>query len=84
MATGKVQASKVAASIKDLMDALDVEVLPLVDELRAQGWITADEYAAVIGRSSRHVKSILDKSKAVLSRKAKSRYNTVTMYKAKK
>jgi len=83
MAATKIHASKVADSIKALMTALDHEILPHAADLKKQGWISADEYGKIVGRSGRHMKNILDGSKAVLKKKARGKHGTVTLYKAK-
>jgi len=83
MAASKIHASKVADSVKALMAALDHEILPLSADLKRQGWISADEYGKIVGRSGRHIKGMLDSSKAILKKKARGRTGTITLYKAR-
>jgi CBS-domain-containing membrane protein len=83
MAARKVQTSEVADSIKKLMAALDHEKLPSVDEMRKRGWVTASDYAKEVGLSSKRIKDVLNGSKNVVAKKARSKTGPTMMYKAR-
>jgi hypothetical protein len=84
MAASKIHASKVAHSIKSLMDALHDEVLPNADDLRKQGWISAGDYAKATNRHASNCKRLLDSGSNIEKKKALSRGQPTTMYRAKK
>jgi hypothetical protein len=83
MAARKVQTSEVADSIKKLMVALDHEILPSVEEMRKRGWVTASDYAAKVGLSAKRIKDVLNGSKNVVAKKARSKTGPTMVYKAK-
>jgi hypothetical protein len=84
MAASKLQASKVADSIKALMDALNDEVLPDADDLRKQGWISAGDYAKATNRHPSNCKRLLDSGTNIEKKKAISRGQPTIMYRVKK
>ena len=84
MAARKNQASKVADSIAALMDAMQDEVLPNVEELRREGWITAKDYADTVGLEPKTCKVRLDKLTNVEKKTARASHYKVTMYRMKK
>jgi predicted RNA-binding protein YlqC (UPF0109 family) len=83
MVASKNKRSEITDSIKKLMVALDQEILPTAESLKKHGWISADEYGKVVGRSGRHMKNLLDNSKAIIKKKARGKHGTITLYKAK-
>ena len=84
MAARKDKASSVADSIKALMDAMQDEILPSADDLRKEGWVTARDYAEVVGSDSKTSKAKLDKLPNVERKMAKDGRSKVAMYRVKK
>jgi hypothetical protein len=84
MAARKIQTSKVANSIKALMDALNDEILPDADELRKDGWVSAKDYATATNRHPTNCKPMLDNAPNIEKRKALHRGQPTMMYRVKK
>ena len=66
------------------MDAMRFEVLPSVDDLYKDGWITATDYCRESGVAYSTAKRWLNSSKNIRKKKAKDVCNVVMMYKAGK
>ena len=84
MAARKIQTSKVADSIKALMDALHDEILPDADELRKEGWVSASDYGKVVGRHPSNCKPMLDSAANIEKCRAMNKGQPLTMYRVKK
>jgi len=84
MAARKVQTSKVADSIKALMDALNDEILPDANELRKEGWVSAADYGKAVGRHPSNCKPMLDSAGNIEKRRAMNKGQPLTMYRVKK
>lgn len=84
MAARKIQTSKVADSIKALMDALNDEILPDADDLRKDGWISAKDYSAATNRHASNCKAMLDNAPNVEKVRAIEDKRKITMYRVKK
>ena len=83
MAAKRDKASTITDSIKALMVAMDDTILPTEVELRKQGWITSTDYAKVTGRSTATAKRMLDATPNIKKQRARTRYSSVMMYKAR-
>jgi len=81
MAAKRDKTSSIADSIKALMVALDDELLPSADDLRKQGWVSAEDYAKASSRSTRTAKILLDGCKSIKKKKAKGKHRPMMMYK---
>ena len=84
MATKRNKASSVADSVAALMKALNDEVLPTADELRKEGWVSANDYAAATNRHRSNCKPMLDRAPNLEKRKAIENRQITTMYRVKK
>ena len=84
MAARKIQTSKVADSIKALMDALNDEILPDADELRKDGWVSAKDYGTATNRHASNCKAMLDNAPNVEKVRAIEDKRKLTMYRVKK
>ena len=84
MAARKIQTSKVADSIKALMDALNDEILPDADELRKEGWVSASDYGKAVGRHPSNCKPMLDNAGNIEKCRAMNKGQPLTMYRVKK
>jgi len=84
MAARKIQTSKVADSIKALMDALNDEILPDADELRKEGWVSASDYGNAVGRHPSNCKPMLDSAPNIEKCRAMNKGQPLTMYRVKK
>jgi hypothetical protein len=84
MAARNIQVSMVAHSIKSLMDALNDEVLPIADDLRKDGWISAGDYAKATNRHPSNCKRLLDSGSNIEKKKAISKGQPTMMYRVKK
>ena len=84
MAARKIQTSKVADSIKALMDALHDEILPDANELRKEGWVSASDYGKAVGRHPSNCKPMLDSAENIEKCRAMNKGQPLTMYRVKK
>ena len=84
MAARKDKASSVADSIKALMDALNDQVLPHADELRKDGWVSANDYAEATKRHPSNCKRMLDGMENIEKCKAIQNGKPIAMYRVKK
>lgn len=70
-------------ALADAMAALNVKQVRKIDDMRADGWFTAREFAARCGRDTQTVKAMLDKSSKFERCEARVGSTRVTAYRLK-
>lgn len=83
MGANPIYASKIAKSVSVLIKTLDESILPTVEDLIKEGWITARDYAVVAKIHESTARSRLSCSDNIERKRAKLKNVIVYMYKAK-